>query len=460
MTPGARKVGDGWYAVIRQEKRIVWTCDHKPHATRKEANRCARRELRSRAKQSQSALPARQFRPRAPLLVLPGKDSLLAATKSGTPLVFRRSYVEGFLQCTEVERASGDNAEYGIAVHDAIHQYLRQCLSAREESRISDIPQIMIEVFARHGGVHPDRFGEAADMVEQYARSHLADIDTLLHVEGQPALEFQLTADLGWATFTGTCDRIDRMDGDDPYDPPRLILIRDYKTQWAKVEHTFQGRFYAALAFRDKRINSALEGVAVEFDHLPLRNGMVWHPGRVENQLAYFEPGDLDQWFNDNIDIFRRRYEGPRGHPVGGLSCQYCAKRYRCAAATLVSATMPEDKEQARELVGDWIRTEERAKLLKEALEKHYQHRKPDVFDGMEVGFLRPKKSTWRASDPQGIAGYLDKRGMDGRSVLDTIVNKKLIPDYMYPELVTAGVARWDEGEATFKRRLADGKDE
>jgi hypothetical protein len=82
------------------------------------------------------------------------------------------------------------------------------------------------------------------------------------------------------------------------------------------------------------------------------------------------------------------------------------------------------------------------------------------VFDGMEVGFLRAKKATWRASDPQGIAGYLDKRGMDGRSVLQTIVDKKLIPDYMYPELVTAGVARWDEGDATFKRRLADGKDE
>src|SRR6266851_938150 len=145
MYASARKVGDGYYAIIKQDKRIIWACDHKPHADRKEANACARRQLRVWVRQRQ---PVQAKLYRAPATVVSfftGKDSQLAATKSGTPLVFRRSYVEGFLQCTEVERAAGDNAEFGIAVHDAIHQYLRRCIAVREESRLSDIPQIMVE---------------------------------------------------------------------------------------------------------------------------------------------------------------------------------------------------------------------------------------------------------------------------------------------------------------------------
>src|SRR5258707_10406344 len=253
------------------------------------------------------------------------------------------------------------------------------------------------------------------------------------------------------------------MDGDDPYDPPRLILITDYKTQWAKTPHTFQGRFYAELAMRQI---PSLEGVAVLFDHLPLRNGDVWHPGLIDNQITYFERGDLTGWFDDINKVFQMRYHGPRGHPVGGSACQYCALRKDCAAAEMKAEAMPESKEQARELVGDWLRAKERETALHDALEQYYTRRKPDVFNGVTpdprpivVGFLTPKDPTWRASDPPGIAGQLDKMGLDGKSVLKTVVENSLLNKELKDKLVVAGVARWDPGEASFKKRFADGEE-
>jgi len=451
----------GFYAVIRDDKRVVWVCDHagSKHPTRRSANACARRELK---RWDRAHLQA-GIRPRG-ARGYPAAAAAPTAIQAIQRTTFRRSYVENFLQCTEYLPDQGDNAQFGIMVHDAIHQYIRLCINERVESKTSAVPGVVRDAYARAGGVHPDRLDEAVEMVDAFARTRILEAERLLWVENAPALEFQLSATVGGFRYTGTCDRIDRMDGDDPYDPPRFILIRDYKTQWAKVEHTFQGRFYAALAFLDQRINQALEGVAVEFDHLPLRNGLVYHPGKVGNQLAYFERGDLDHWFNDVIEIFRRRYDGPRGKPVGGMSCQYCVKRYTCAAADLVANLTPEDSDQAAELLSDRMRSAERAKTINAALNAYYKNHKPDVFGELEVGYLLPKNPSdpryWQVTDDRGLAGELDKRGMDGKSVLVTRVDKKLIPTQLYDMLVVANVARWNQPERKFRIRLASGEEE
>jgi hypothetical protein len=456
MKVSARKVEVGrFYALVLDDtKRLLWACPHS-HATRKEANACGRKQIR--LWQKEASVPRPRVRRAGTNTFRPPTGSLVAP---GNPLEFRRSFVESFLQCTEYQQDDGSQAGFGILVHDAIQAYLRACINKREDSRMKDLPAIMTEAFARHGGVHPDRFEEAAAMVEQFARTRLADWHRLLWRENVPCVEYKLATQVGDAWYTGTCDRIDRMDGDDPYDPPTRILITDYKTQWAKAQHTFQGRFYAELAFR---MMPSLEGVAVLFDHLPLRNPEVWHPGKVDNQIAYFERGDLTAWLDDVIAIFQLRYKGPRGHPVGGSACQYCGLRKGCAAAEMTAESKPENTEQARELVGDWIRAQERAKALGDALEAHYKHHKPDVFANISpdprpiiVGMLAPKKPTWRATDPVGIAGQLDKMGMDGKSTLATITNKDAIPYTLYDTLVVAGVARWDPGEVSFKKRLAD----
>ena len=458
MKPGARKAPrGGWLGAVVENRRAIWVCSHDGHDTKHAARLCGRRQIRAweRARTTRPGKVAGANGQRASTLP-PPKPGPLAG-----PLVFRRSYVEDFLQCTEHQPGEDGNAAFGGAVHDAVQAYLRACIQSGEQSRLSLLPELIKGTLARNGGVHPDRFEELAEMVDRFAHTRLASPSSLLWLNGEPCVEYTLRWDAGWCVYTGTCDRIDRDDGDDPYDPPRLITITDYKSQWFKGQHTFQGRFYAALALK---IIPSLEGVRVLFDHLPTRSGDVWHPGLVDGHAAYFERGDLDGWFDDVTEIFKRRYEGPRGRPTGSAACQYCGLRYSCAAATLESSVMPEDREQARELVGDWVRKDSSVKAIREGLEAYYKHHKPDVFDGLEVGFLLPRDvrsaTYWKASDPTGIAGQLDKMGMDGKSVLTTIVDKKRVPYQLYDALAVAGVARWDTPEPKFKRRKADGKED
>ncbi len=104
----------------------------------------------------------------------------------------------------------------------------------------------------------------------------------------QPALEHTLRADVGWAVATGTVDRMDRMDGDDRDDPPRIVQATDYKSQWAATPHLFQGRTYAQLAFLQPWAEQ-LEEFWWMPDPFKLRRD-------PNESVVVYRRGDLDDW--------------------------------------------------------------------------------------------------------------------------------------------------------------------
>jgi hypothetical protein len=282
--------------------------------------------------------------------------------------------------------------------------------------------------------------------VDRFVHTHLADLSTLMWIDGKPALEHTLRADVGWAIATATADRLDRMDGDDPDDPPRVIMSTDYKTQWAATPHLFQGRTQAQLAFLTW---PDLE----EFHWMPDPFKLRADP--KEGAIVY-QRGDLDDWWQETIIGVQQRYElrmSGRARPTGGTACQYCALRPTCPQALPVARGIPENRDQFEELFGEWIRMEQAAKIRKDSLAAWARDRAPLQIGGYEVGFLEPREPQWKATDPLGIVQHLDALGMDGKAALFTSIDKSKVPSYVKEGLVEAGVARFELGKPVFKRR-------
>lgn len=365
----------------------------------------------------------------------------------GTKPAFRRTFVERFLQCTEYEADRGEDLLFGGLVHVGIHMYWKRCVAAREETRLGDLDEITREAWRTAGsGIQFGRYEEFRSVLDYFARNHIAELDTLMVLNGEPAVEVTLAVDAGWCVYTCTLDRADRVDGDDPYDPPVGVRATDYKTAYgARVDkHNFQRRFYAQMLFLSI---PTLDWVDTAWD--PIRSGS-------GPDSAIYQRGDLDQWWADMDYQLRARWDGPRGRPTGGASCSDCALRTTCGAATLAASGKPDNSDQMVELVGEWLRTKERAGTQRDALKLWFERHAPATVNGMLVGFLPPVKQTWRASDAMGIMRLMEATVPgSGKNAMVTWIDPKLVSPIMRDEAVQAGVARYDPGRADFKARRA-----
>lgn len=454
----------GFYALVTRDGRAVWSCEH-DHTSRKRALACGRRWVKLGA----GAVPLTSFG--APAKPWSGKRPHVLSSQvgsAGKPEI-RRSLMERLVACAVSESDNGENAAFGILIHDCIYEYLLACVSAGQESRWSVLPQIVTNQFYRvPRGIGPERLDEAMELLERFTHTHTADLHTLMHLQTyepstrnvgalwvsdsipKPALEYTMKLDVGWAVITGTVDRLDRVDGDDRDDPPRIVQATDYKSQWAVSPHLFQGRTYAALAFAQPWAY-ALQ----EFWWMPDPFKLKRDP--MDGVIVY-QRGDLDEWWEHTLAGVRQRWDlriSGRATPTGGVACQYCALRYGCSAALPVAKGIPENVDQAEELIGEWVRLEESVKLRKASLATYFNEHAPIQVGGLEVGWLSPREEQWRGSDPIGIVNHLNAQGLDGASVLFTAVNPKLVPSVLKDQLVVAGVARYERGPRTFKRRKA-----
>jgi len=395
--------------------------------------------------------------------------------------------MERLISCAVSESDMGENAAFGIFVHDCIYEYLLACVQAKQESRWSVLPQIVTNQFYRvPRGLPPARLDEAQELLDRFAHMHLADLDRMLWLPvyepsrrlltdhpspvwagqawttdgaAKPALEYTMKLDVGWAVVSGTVDRMDRMDGDDRDDPPRIVQATDYKSQWAATPHLFQGRTYASLAFAQPWAQ-ALEEFWWMPDPFKLRRD-------PNESVVVYRRGDLDQWWEETLIGVRQRWElrvSGRAVPTGGAACQYCALRYSCPKALPMARGMPENNDQARELAMEWIRMDASRALRKESLAAYFSEHAPIQVGGYEVGFLDPRDERFVTKDPMGVVNHLSAQGLDGSAVLKTIVDAAKIPNDLKPALVEAGVAKMVRGAATFKRRKVgapgDGEDE
>jgi len=357
---------------------------------------------------------------------------------------------ERLVACAVSEGDQSESASFGIFVHDCIHEYLLACIAANQESHWSTLRQIVVNQFYRTPrGLGPERLDEAQDLLDRFAHTHLAELDTLLYLQGgEPALEYTMKLDVGWAIITGTVDRMDRIDGDDRDDPPRIVRATDYKSQWAQSPHLFQGRTYAQLTFAQPWAAS-LE----EFHWMP-------DPFKLRSDpregVIVYRRGDLDEWWVETLAGLRQRWDlrvSGRARPTGGAACTYCALRYSCPSALPVARDIPENVDQAVELVGEWIRFDLSRKLRGESLAAWFNNHAPIQVGGYEVGYLEPRDERFVASDPMGIVNHLNSMGLDGAAALKSIIDQTKIPSVVKPLLVEAKVARMERGKATFRRR-------
>jgi hypothetical protein len=350
--------------------------------------------------------------------------------------VLRRTEVQNLLSCTEWESGSSEAAAFGSAFHEAVAQYLLVCQTHREETRVADVEDIARDAFFRVArGLDPARLDEFRTLVDQFARSHVAGLSTLMSIERT------LTADVGFAVLTGTLDRLDRLDDGETCEPPTDILITDWKTSWGVEDHAFQLRFYGALVCLTW---PTVEHVHTRADHVRAQNGIV---------EAEYARAELLGFWEDVLRGLRARLTGPTGTATGGTACRYCGKRRTCGAAVGSCRAVPDSADSARRLFGDLMRLEAAVDEARSSLKRYFAEREPALWDGTEVGFLPPREPSWRVTDPQGVQTFLRTRGLDAKLGLDG----RQVPEALKRELVDAGLARYEPGRVEFRVRNATG---
>src|SRR5579859_2947413 len=117
--------------------------------------------------------------------------------------VIRRSFGEGVLSCVQFQREDAEYLAFGQAAHSFFAAYFLLCHASGEETRHTDVARLASEAWARTHGLDQERFGEFHELCENFASMHLANLETLLHVE------HTLTLDVGDLLLTCTLDRID-----------------------------------------------------------------------------------------------------------------------------------------------------------------------------------------------------------------------------------------------------------
>jgi hypothetical protein len=356
--------------------------------------------------------------------------------------ILRRSAVQALLACTSYESGPSPNAALGSVVHDAIAAYLLTCRTGGEETRIADVEQLATEAFFRiPRGLDAGRLEEARMLVDRFARTHVADLATLLHVEKT------LTHDVGFALVNGTVDRIDRADGGDPDDPFTEILISDWKTSWAVEDHLFQMLFYAALACLTW---PSVDVVTTRIDHFRLNDGIV---------EASYERAFVLEWFADIMEALQKRLSEPKGEPTGGAGCQFCAKRLTCGYAIAPFNALPENDAQAEEVIQDWIRLDAAELETRKVLEAYFWARDALEVNGLEVGFLESHNPVFRAAaDLATVEAKARELMLDPEQIIETRLRSQGVPMAAKRALVEAGVAEFVPGPPAFKKRKARSK--
>lgn len=401
--------------------------------------------------------------PKAPALDLSGVSAAIRRAQTpaswrvpryqGKP-VLRRTWVENFLACGVWRDSSSEEAAFGSWWHEAASAYVRTCQAHGEESRLVDVERIARETFQRQPrGLHPGRLREGTQLLDQFARTWLAELQTLTR------LEFTMAHDIGWAILTGQADREDRIDDDDRGDPPRVVRLTDYKTHWGVADHWFQMRFYAYLRFQE----AIREAQALGLRECPLEEVQVrvlhprlpWH----EPIEDYYDLPTLEPWWRDEVvgplteTWPRRRSLGP----TGGSACQYCAKRLTCASAEGESAHAPESPEGFLLYFQEALRTDARLRELRAGIRMWFRDRVAMTAFGYEVGPLYPRSPEELAVVPgrdEDLIAYMNELSPgSGELIRRTGAHPALIAREWWQPLQDEGLVRIVDKPASIKWR-------
>lgn len=355
----------------------------------------------------------------------------------------RRTALQAMLSCAASETDSGgEAAAFGQAIHTFIASYWAACLALGQDEYREGVEKLAASAIYSVGGADVNRWAEFLELCSGFADTHLLNPRSLI------AYEKPLATDVGWAILNGRLDRLDRSDDGDPDDDPQRITVTDYKSQFAIEPFDFQGRTYAQLVFLNY---PSVEEVEWQLDFIRRR--------ALPDPVVYTR-GELDGWWAGVVEAAERIHqdrEAGRAVPTGGAACQYCARRYACAAAVTPATLIPETEDQADEIISDWLRLQAGADEREKALKAYFGDRAPIELRGLEIGFLRSTDPTPATSDPTAVVEWLNARSglpLEGSVALKTSIDWAKVPRVYWPELVEAGLAEIPDRVA-FKTRKA-----
>lgn len=259
-------------------------------------------------------------------------------------------------------RASNPAFRFGRAYHTALQLWL-------SKGNEQDSPQALCEIAIRDEPGFPiERTAELERMVIDYIRSvDRAALRREWDVEVE--VELERVAD-GVAILTGRADRIDvSKDG-------RTVRLPDYKTNWQlaqEKEPPFQLMYYGSLAAR--------KYLSAERFILELHGA---RQGSVQSWTLSVD--DIEEWWERMTTRLEQVLRDEK-RPTGGEQCHGCEKVWTCSAAPLEMSHVPENDDQALELVQDLTRRQAGVELLTNALKTYSKDREPFVLGDKLVGY-------------------------------------------------------------------------
>jgi hypothetical protein len=352
--------------------------------------------------------------------------------------VLRRTFVQNFLACGAHASARSEEAEAGQYHHENFATYTLACVAARQDTLLDEVDRIAREVWHRRPrGLPLVRLEEGRHLLWRFAKMYPVELRAIRKVE------FTMAHNIGWAILTGTVDAEYRDDDEDPDDPPRIIRIRDHKTPWSVGDHDFQMRFYACLRFLQPGAQD-LEEIVAEIVYPRINIDPIQESYYRED----FEHGELGLWWREEVlaPLAARWPQRRRARPVGGVACQYCARRLTCAQAIGPAASRPTNDSEFESFFSDVLRKEAELKEMRGIVRDYFKARQPHVVLGHDVGNLLPKEDdadfVVKPGHDEDVIVYMNEVSAGaGELVRRRGVSVKLVPELFWSKLISLGYA-------------------
>lgn len=234
------------------------------------------------------------------------------------PFFLRQSMITSYMQCPDkfydiYENNYSESSIYtqiGTAIHGVMEDYY-------ENGGNTDIAELFKKWWIAHGPNEPELYEEWRGLLISYFEK--------LKDKPKPniiARELEFKTKIGSIPFSGTIDRIDRID-------ENTILLIDYKTNlqpysMSELKNSIQFKSYVLALMTDE-----LHKILGEYDNIIcayelVRTGYRQYITYTEEELTIFK-----EWLEI---IWASILSGKDRNPKINQYCGYCQKRYRCQA--------------------------------------------------------------------------------------------------------------------------------
>ena len=234
------------------------------------------------------------------------------------PFFLRQSMISSYLQCPDKFYDTYENGynessiftQMGTAIHGVMEDYY-------EDRENANVTELFKKWWAEHGPNEPELYEEWKGLIAKYFE-HLKEMPEPNII----ARELEFKTNIDGIPFSGTIDRIDRLDD-------HTILIVDYKSNqqpysMTELRGSVQFKSYVLALMTDE-----LHEVLGEYDNVVCAYDMLRTGNR---QFISYSAEELETFKEWLIIIWSSILSGKNRNPNINKYCGYCQKRHKCQA--------------------------------------------------------------------------------------------------------------------------------